>query len=93
MTVITEILDSNIEPKRKYVLADPKILQSDRNILCFDLMGNRLWQVEEMYKFHSRNDFTSIYMVNDNLFAYCRNGVEAMTDKDNGKFLTTELIK
>jgi len=65
----------------------------DRNIICLDLNGNSLWQVEEMYKLHARNYFSSIYFKDNGLFAYNVNGVEVRIYKSNGKFLSSESIK
>jgi hypothetical protein len=75
---------------RMYVLTEPK--DSDRNIYCYKL-GKQIWQIEEAPKIHSRNYFTSVYMRDSDLYAYCINGIEVLVNKDSGKFLKTELIK
>lgn len=73
-----------------YVLIDPK--DSDRNIYCYQ-SEIQIWQIEEAPKIHSRNYFTSVYMRDDDLYAYCINGIEVLVNKDNGKILKSELIK
>jgi len=75
---------------RMYVLTEPK--DSDRNISCFK-SGRQIWQIEAAPKIHARNYFTSVYMRDNDLYAYCINGIEVLVSKDSGKFLKTELIK
>lgn len=76
-----------------YVLINSDELSSDRNVFGYNEEGELLWQVEEMYKLHDRNYFTSIYFQDNELFAYNKNDVEVIIDKLTGKFLNTELIK
>ena len=75
---------------RIYVLTEPT--ESDRNIYCYE-SEKQIWQIEEAPKIHARNYFTSVYMRDNDLYAYCINGIEVLVNKDSGKFLKTELIK
>ena len=78
------------ENDKTYILKEP--IDSDRNIYCYK-SGQQIWQIEEAPKLHARNYFTSIYIKDNDLYAYCTNGVEALVSKETGKFLKTELIK
>lgn len=79
-----------IDESRIYVLTDEDF--SDRNVFCY--VGDKLlWQIEGTPKLHHRNYYTSIYMNDSELYAYCKNGIEAVIDKQTGKILSSELIK
>jgi hypothetical protein len=88
-----KILNLIIDNEKKYALLDYKTVGSDRNIICYNLDGSILWQVEKIDQLHAENYFTSIYIDNGNLYAYNTNGLEVVIDKETGKFLSKELIK
>jgi hypothetical protein len=92
-TAPSSIVEYLSDMDKVYVLVNSDELSSDRNVFCYCLDGKLLWQVEEMYKLHDRNYFTSIYFQDNELYSYNRNGVEARIDRITGKYLKTEFIK
>jgi hypothetical protein len=81
------------DDQRTYVLFDYHEIHSEENVFCFAHNGEQLWQIEPMDRLHVLNYFTSIFFNQNDLFAFCINGVEVKLDKVTGKFLSKELIK
>ena len=76
-----------------FALFDYQKINSQQNIFGFSLDGHQVWQIEEADKLHALNVFTSVYFIDNDLYAYCRNGVEMKLDKNTGKALSKELIR
>lgn len=76
------------------VLVGSSLDTKDRNVYCYGLNGNLLWQVDQPDEIHISNYFTSIYFSSNNeLKAFSKNGVEYTLDNENGNILKSELIK
>jgi hypothetical protein len=78
---------------RIVVLTKNDQLKDDQNIYCYDESGILIWKIPACDKLNSANDYTNIYLDDDNLMAYCRNGIEVTVDVNTGLFLKEELVK
>jgi len=92
------VLPSDIEKILLYeelivILIKSNELVNNRNIFCYDVNGAFLWQIPNAVELHSRNDFTGVYVQDENLYAYNRNGVEYKIEKNTGNFLGSQLIR
>lgn len=75
-------------------LLDSIKMNSERNIICFDLSGNIIWQIEQPDKLHESNYYISLDKLSDfELIAFTISGVEAVIDINTGKILSKSLTK
>ncbi len=79
------------------ILLKPNEHIGNRNVFCYDVDGNLLWQIPfpvivPGHSGHS-SDFTGIYLRGTELYAYQRSGIEYHLDKISGLILRFELIK
>jgi hypothetical protein len=65
----------------------------NQNVFCYDYDKHLLWQIPPPVEFHDENYFTGLYLTNDKLYAYNKNGVEYHLDKQTGKILDSQLIR
>jgi len=76
------------------ILVNPDNSVGDRNVLCYSQSKILKWQIPKPLNIgHSENDFTGIYFIDENFYAYNRNGIEHCIDVNNGKILNSQLIK
>ena len=75
------------------ILLNYSIVIGNRNVFCYGFSKELKWQVPPPEEFHDQNDFTGIYINDNALYAYNRNGVEYLLDKESGKILFSQLIK
>jgi hypothetical protein len=66
---------------------------NNRNIYCYDFIGNLVWQIVEPIVLHTDNYYTDIYIHHDDLYAYSISGIEYKLNKSTGEIIGSELIK
>ena len=76
-----------------FALFDYRKIDSNRNVFGFSFDGHQIWQIAEPYKIHAENYYAGIYFRENELSAYCVNGVEVSLDKNTGKEISSQLIK
>jgi hypothetical protein len=75
------------------VLLNHNQVVGNRNVFAYDFNKKIQWQIPAPVEFHSDNEFSAIYLRENELYAYNINGVEYHLNKDTGEILESQLIK
>lgn len=77
------------------VLTNPLEYQkmNNENVYAFNFEGEQLWQIEDLDLLHNEHPYTSIFLKEEELYAYNRCGVEVKIVAETGQVISTELVK
>jgi hypothetical protein len=77
------------------VLTNPLEYQkmNNENVYAFNFEGEQLWQIEDIDLLHNEHPYTSIFLKEEELYAYNRCGVEVKIVAETGQVVSTELVK
>lgn len=65
----------------------------ERNIFSYGFDQSLKWQIPQPVQIHSLNYYSSIYLTDNELYAYSISGVEYHLNIETGEILDSELIK
>ena len=80
-------------PTSLIVLLEPDSSMDERNVFCYAFDKSFKWQIPQPASIHGSNYYSSIYITDDELYAYSVSGVEYHLNVETGEIIKSELIK